>query len=250
MIYISFSKSLNTSEGILPLEVDLSLESQQTIALFGKSGVGKTTFLRILAGLTLPEKGCIQIDGKTWLDRSQGKSLAVQKRQIGFVFQEQALFPHLSVLGNLEYALQIPAWWQIGYKSWKKAKNQEYIYIEELLQITELEKLADRKPHQLSGGQRQRVALARALVRKPKLLLLDEPLTALDQEMRLKLRHVIKRVQEKFAITTFLVSHEISEIRALADWVLTLEAGKVKLAGPPSEVFELRGMKEDWGVKR
>ncbi|HIB77989.1 MAG TPA: ATP-binding cassette domain-containing protein, partial [Flavobacteriales bacterium] len=158
----------------------------------------------------------------TWINTEKDINLSPQKRKIGFVFQEYALFPNMTVKENLEFAF-----------SGKPVKNQ----VEELLETTELEQLQNRKPTTLSGGQQQRVALARALVQKPEILILDEPLSALDREMRIKLQHYILEVHNKYELTTLLVSHDVSEIMKLSKRVLVIDHGKVTREGSPAMVF-------------
>ncbi|MDX9813706.1 MAG: ATP-binding cassette domain-containing protein [Sulfurimonadaceae bacterium] len=221
MIKIDITKKLNTSDGDIDLVVQKELSHREFIALYGKSGSGKTTLLRILAGLEMADSGYIEVDGKVWLDTKKGKNLSIQKRDIGFVFQDYALFANMSVRKNLEFAL--------GVKETKK--------VDELLELMELNALSSAMPHRLSGGQKQRVALARAIIRSPKLLLLDEPLSALDSAMRVKLQDELKLIHQKFDITSIVVSHDISEIFKLADRVLSIQSGVIKADGVPSEVF-------------
>ncbi|MEL6720989.1 MAG: ATP-binding cassette domain-containing protein [Bacteroidota bacterium] len=227
MIELKVEKSLNGGvSGKIQLQVEATIASGQFIALYGKSGAGKTSLLRILAGLMKPEKGRIFVQEKVWFDDEKGINLSPQSRNIGFVFQDYALFPHLSVKGNLMFALK---------------KNQEVKIVEELLQFMELEKLQDQKPAKLSGGQQQRVALARALVQRPSILLLDEPLSALDIEMRHKLQSYLLRVHQRYELTTILVSHDVAEISKMADLVLEIEEGKISQIGQPKELFPSLG---------
>jgi molybdate transport system ATP-binding protein len=176
----------------------------------------------MIAGLMEPTNGRIIINDEIWFDKNKKINLTPQKRKVGFVFQDYALFPNMSVKENLEYALED-----------KKKK----LKIDEILEITELTALAKEKPQTLSGGQSQRVALARALVREPKILLLDEPLSALDFAMRTKLQDELIKIQQYFKLTTILVSHDISEVYKLANYVLELEEGQIKKQGTPSEIF-------------
>lgn len=219
---ISVRKVLHTSTGETELALDYHLEPGTLLTLYGPSGAGKTTFLRILAGFVRPEQGYIRVDGRTWLDTEKGVFLPPRERGIGLVFQDYALFPNMTVRQNLRYALP---------------KGQSEGIISELMKIMELEMLADRKPQTLSGGQQQRVALARALVRRPRLLLLDEPLSALDRDLRSKLQNLILELHGRFRLTTFLVSHDVSEIYRMSDQVLVLKDGKVIQKGSPTQVF-------------
>ncbi|NNK72106.1 MAG: ATP-binding cassette domain-containing protein [Flavobacteriaceae bacterium] len=222
MIKIDIHKALQAAEGEMNLEIDLQIEQGQLITMYGESGAGKTSTLRILSGLMKPDSGRILVNETAWFDSKTGISLKPQKRKIGFVFQDYALFPNMTVKENLEFALQ---------------KGQGKNKISELIEITELGGLKDRKPDSLSGGQKQRVALARALVQQPELLLLDEPLAALDPKIRRKLQDYILKVHREFKLTTILVSHDIGEIIKLSDMVCILEKGKITRLGAPEDVF-------------
>jgi molybdate transport system ATP-binding protein len=222
MIHIQVRKSLLMAEGKMDLAVDFKLEKGSFSTLYGKSGAGKTTILRILAGLVQPDEGCIVVNGHTWLDTSKKINLPPQQRQIGFVFQDYALFPNMTVRENLQYAL-----------NGKPDKHQ----IDNLLERAALQHLANRKPATLSGGQQQRVALMRALVRQPQILLLDEPLSALDLEMRQALQTEIYALHQSFNTTTLLVSHQLSEIYRLSDFIIRLEGGKIISQGTPASIF-------------
>ena len=214
----------------MQLQVEASVKRGQLLALYGESGVGKTSILRMLAGLMKPDHGHIEVHGDIWLDTKNNIYLKPQKRKTGFVFQDYALFPNMTVRQNLEFALD---------------KKQDYKIIEELIEMVELRDLQHRKPDTLSGGQQQRTALARALVRRPELLLLDEPLSALDYSMRSKLQDYILEVHRRFNLTTILVSHEISEVFKMADMVLSMERGKVIKQGKPMELFVGESLNED-----
>ncbi|HZZ75590.1 MAG TPA: ATP-binding cassette domain-containing protein [Puia sp.] len=222
MIKFSAYKILDTAEGKMPLDVSFHLEKGQLITLFGKSGTGKTTILRILAGLTKADKSLIEVENETWDHAEKKIHIAVQRRSIGFVFQDYALFPNLTVKENLEFALP-------------HAKDRKMV--SELMQMMELDKLQNIRPTQLSGGQKQRVALARAIARKPKILLLDEPLSAVDDEMRLKLQDYIYKVHQYYKLTTIFVSHHLPEIFRLSDHVIILDKGKIIKQGKPVDVF-------------
>ena len=222
MIELSFIKKLKSSSGEMILDVELSLEEGQLVTLYGKSGAGKTTLLLVLAGLLRPEKGHIKVGNEIWTDTEKNIQLAAQKRNVGFVFQEYALFPNMTIRENLLFALN---------------KGQSEKIVDHLVDIIDLGQLQDRKPTTLSGGQKQRVALARALVKKPKLLLLDEPLSALDHEMRAKLQSYIMEVHKEFCLTTILISHDVSEIIRLSDYLVEIDQGKVIRQGLPTDIF-------------
>ena len=216
MIKIDISKKLHGSIGEMDLNVNLQIKQGEFVALAGLSGSGKTTLLRILAGLE-EAKGTININNTFWLNDKF--CLPSQKREIGFVFQDYALFPNFSVLDNLLYV-----------KKDKELANY-------LLKMTELEELKNRFPQTLSGGQKQRVSLCRALMNRPKILLMDEPLSALDSNMRTKLQNEILTLHKEFNTTTIMVSHDPSEIYRLANRVVTLNFGKIINEGLPKDVL-------------
>ena len=222
MIRLRFSKILSMAEGETALEIDAEIRDGSVTTIYGKSGAGKTSLLRILAGLLKPDEGYIEVDSEVWLDTKKGISVPVQKRKTGFVFQDFALFPNMTVAENLRYAAS--------------RKNSDG-FMQELLDMVSLEQLADRKPDTLSGGQKQRVALIRALIREPRILLLDEPLSALDAEMRSVLREEIYQLHKKFNLTTLLVSHDMGEIYRLSDHVIHIDKGKIIDTGTPHDVF-------------
>lgn len=222
MIELDIIKPLYTADGIIDLKVNKQINKGDFLTLFGKSGSGKTTLLRILAGLETPKSGKIVVDKEIWFDSSKKINLPPQKRNVGFVFQDYALFPNMSVRRNLEFAL--------------KNKN-EIKKVDEILEIMEIENLSNMKPELLSGGQKQRVALARTLMTNPKMLLLDEPLSALDTTMRLKLQDELSLIHQKFNITSILVSHDISEVFKLSNRVFKINLGEIQQDGTPNEVF-------------
>ena len=216
MIKIDVSKKLHGSNGEMNLNVNLEIKQGEFLALAGLSGSGKTTLLRILAGLE-SANGTINIDNNLWLNDKF--CLASQKREIGFVFQDYALFPNFSVLDNLLYV------------------NKDKELANYLLKMTELEELKNRFPQTLSGGQKQRVSLCRALMNRPKILLMDEPLSALDSNMRTKLQNEILTLHKEFNTTTIMVSHDPSEIYRLANRVVILNFGGIINDGTPKDIL-------------
>ena len=216
MIKIDISKKLHGANGEMDLKINLEIKQGEFVALAGLSGSGKTTLLRILAGLE-EASGTINIDNDIWLNDKF--SLAPQKREIGFVFQDYALFPNFSVLDNLLYV------------------NKDKELANYLLKMTELEELKNRFPQTLSGGQKQRVSLCRALMNRPKILLMDEPLSALDSNMRTKLQNEILTLHKEFNTTTIMVSHDPSEIYRLANRVVILNFGGIINDGTPKDIL-------------
>lgn len=222
MIYVDVKKKLNTAEGILEAHFELEIKDKEFLTLFGPSGAGKTTLMRLIAGLEKPDSGSISVDGEVWFDSSKKINLTPQKRSVGFVFQDYALFPAMSVRENLLYALESP---------------KDRHFVDTLLEMIELEDLADRLPATLSGGQKQRVALTRALVQRPKILLLDEPLSALDPAMRQKLQDEIAQVHKRLGVTSLLVSHDIAETIKLSHRLASVESGKIMRVCDPMDYF-------------
>jgi len=222
MIEFSLQKQLHAANGTMLFNIDHAIKQGAFIGVYGASGTGKTSLLRMLAGFLEPEKGFIKVNNTTWFNKEQKINLTPQKRKTGFVFQDYALFPNMTVKENLSYALD---------------KTTAHSIVDELLGLVELDQLQNRKIQTLSGGQKQRVALARALVRKPDLLLLDEPLSALDTVLREKLQILILNLHKKFNLTTILVTHDLSEITRLADEVIFLKDGVIEKYSSPVEIF-------------
>lgn len=246
MISLNIKKRLDTADGRLEAHFDLSVRNGEFLTLFGPSGAGKTTLMRLIAGLEKPDEGTIEVGGDLWFDSSRNIDLPPQKRSVGFVFQDYALFPTMSVRENLLFAAETP---------------EQRSMVDELIEMVELTQLARRRPDTLSGGQKQRVALARALVRRPKILLLDEPLSALDPTMRQKLQDELAAIHEKLGVTTLLVSHDVAETVRLSDRLAALNAGRIVRLCAPMEFFsphtlsgklqligEVLGIEEDFPV--
>jgi len=210
------------------LAVDFQVE-QGLIVLFGPSGCGKSTVLNCIAGLLKPEAGFIKIGGQVFYDCQSGVNLCPQDRQLGYVFQHSALFPHLNVKDNICF----------GISNWPLSRKEERLEV--LLNLLELNGLSQRTISQLSGGQIQRVALARALAREPGVLLLDEPFTALDYELRTQLGQELKALQRRLQIPMLMVTHSLPEARDLADQVVSMKDGRVVDAGAPGLVLASAG---------
>ncbi len=200
------------ADGLGALRVQFTLPTRSLTMLVGPSGSGKTTLLRLLAGLETPTQGRLVVNGSVWNDTDQRVFLPPQDRAVGYVFQDSALFPNMTVRQNLHYA----------------APKDQLSFADELLERAGLAAFADQKPARLSGGQRQRVALARALVRKPAVLLLDEPFAALDQSANQSLRDILLQLHRDLGMTTLLVSHHDTDLQPVVDQVLRLEAGQLK----------------------
>ncbi|MBX1886697.1 sulfate/molybdate ABC transporter ATP-binding protein [Campylobacter peloridis] len=216
MLKIDCEKIFKDKEKEFKLKVKFEVNEGEFFAIFGKSGSGKTTLLRIIAGFEKAQ-GICTFNDTIFFDKN--KFLSVQKRNIGFVFQDYALFENMSVEQNLLYA-----------------KNDIY-FANELLELLNLNKYKKSHILELSGGQKQRVALARTLMRKPKLLLLDEPFSALDNEIKLHLQEYLLNIHKTYKITTILISHDVSEVYKLADKIIVLENGNLIKQGTPNEIF-------------
>lgn len=212
------------------LEVDLSLQRGESLALLGPSGSGKTTLLRLLAGLLPADRGRIVAFGRIWLDSAQNIELAPRHRRAGLVFQDYALFPNMSVRGNVRFALP---------------KGRSKARADELLELVGLASLAERRPERLSGGQQQRLALARALAAEPELLLLDEPLCALDGTLRRELQNELIELRRRLAQTMIIVTHDPGEALRLAERAVLIEAGQVVADGLPARLFGLDAGTDD-----
>ncbi len=202
-------------------DTDISASEGELVCLLGPSGCGKTTALRMIAGITLPEEGRIYLDGR---DITR---LPPWKRNIGLVFQDYALFPHLSVFENIAYGLRT--------HRWKDSDIRERV--EELMELVHLPDYAHRKPASLSGGEQQRVALGRALAPYPSLLLLDEPLSALDAQLRKRLRREIRSIQRRLGLTTIYVTHDQEEALTMSDRIILMREGRVEQSGSPREMY-------------
>ena len=201
--------------------IDLEIATGEFVSLLGPSGCGKTTALRLVAGFDRPTSGRVVIDGKDVTD------VPPNRRDIGMVFQAYSLFPNMTAVRNVEFGLRVR----------KQARTDRNRRALELLDLVGLAQAADRYPHQLSGGMQQRVALARALAIEPRLLLLDEPLSALDAKVRVQLREEIRRIQLELGITTIYVTHDQEEALSISDRVAVMHDGKIEQIGPPAEMY-------------
>ena len=205
------------------LEANFTAPTPGVIALFGRSGSGKTTLVNIISGLLPPDTGEVRLDEETLTDTARGVAVPVERRRIGYVFQDARLFPHLTVLGNLRYGE-------------RRTDAAVIIGLEEVVTLLGLGALLQRKPRQLSGGERQRVALGRALLAQPRLLLLDEPLASIDVARREEVLPYLEALRDRLSIPMVYVSHQYDEILRLATHLVLLEAGRVLAEGPVDEM--------------
>ena len=201
--------------------ISFSAAAGETVALLGPSGCGKTTTLRLIAGFEEPDKGTIEISGESMAGKRP------YERNVGLLFQHYALFPHMTVQENIAYGLK--------HRGWPKAEIADRVA--EMLRLVQLESFADRRPRQMSGGQQQRVALARVLATKPKLVLLDEPLSALDAKLREELRVELKQILTAVGSTTIVVTHDQDEAMSLADRIIVMNRGRIEQQGAPDEIY-------------
>lgn len=207
-------------------DVSLNVPSGELVALLGPSGCGKTTLLRIIAGLETPDAGSILFYG------ADATARQVREREVGFVFQHYALFRHMTVFENVAFGLRVRP------KETRPSDAEIKRRVHELLELVQLDWLADRYPPQLSGGQRQRIALARALAVEPKVLLLDEPFGALDAKVRKELRRWLRRLHDELHITSIFVTHDQEEALEVADRVVVINKGKIEQVGSPQDVYD------------
>ncbi|WP_367110397.1 spermidine/putrescine ABC transporter ATP-binding protein PotA [uncultured Psychrobacter sp.] len=203
-------------------DINLDIKHGEFITLLGPSGCGKTTLLRLIAGFEQPTAGAIVLDG------IQMAGLPADKRPVNTVFQQYALFPHMSVAQNVAYGLKLK----------KVPKDEIQKRVQEALNMVQLEHLANRRPQDLSGGQQQRVAIARAVINRPKLLLLDEPLSALDHKLRLQMQSELKRLQRELGITFVFVTHDQEEALSMSDRIAVMKDGRFQQIGTPIEIYE------------
>jgi molybdate transport system ATP-binding protein len=235
MLQVSLRKQIGTinaasrSERLFRLDVDFTAPSGVTI-LFGHSGSGKTTCLRAVAGIVRPDEGRISLDERRYFDSAHGINLPIQRRRVGFVFQDYALFPHLTAEQNVAYGIRAG---ESGGGHTKAAKREKAL---DLLSLLGIEYAARQYPRELSGGESQRVALARALASDPAIVLLDEPLSAVDAKTRARLLMEIKATQLRTGIPFLYVTHSVAEVVEIGDHLIVLDEGRVIRQGNPREI--------------
>ncbi len=227
---MSLTLRLKKSFGDFSLGLSLALGDDLTV-LFGPSGAGKSLVLRLISGIERPDEGVVEICGERVFDRGAGIDIPIRERRVGFLFQDYALFPHMSVYENIAYGLRGP-----GGPGWP-GRAEIRTMVGELLGIMRLTGLEERYPHELSGGQKQRVALARTLAASPRILLLDEPFSALDYQVREKLRRDLLRIHERFPITIVLVTHDLEEAFMMGSSIAVINNGQVEQFGSTEDVF-------------
>lgn len=222
MIEIALKKELYAKDNSFFLDCNFTIEKGSLIGVYGESGVGKSSLLRMISGLLEPNSGSIKVNDISWFNSNKKINLSPQKRNIGFVFQDSALFPNMSVKENIAYAIP---------------RSKDSLWLDELISKMDLRELENRSTETLSGGQKQRVALARALANKPDILLLDEALSALDYSMRSELQDYILMMHKELNLTTLMVSHDVGEISKMCDLLLIMENGKITRSGDVFSIF-------------
>ena len=222
-LILKYQQKLGETE----FDVDLTLPSQGITAIFGRSGAGKTSLINAISGLKNPDSGQIKVSGKTLFDSARGIDLPVHQRQVGYVFQESRLFPHMKVSSNLKYGVKTP----------------DQKHFDQVVGLLSLEALLDRYPAKLSGGEKQRVAIGRALLSKPSILLMDEPLASLDLPRKREVMPFLENLSESVKIPIVYVTHSLNEILRLSNYLVILDQGKVLSAGQTEQVWASRAMR-------
>ncbi|NLY12673.1 MAG: ATP-binding cassette domain-containing protein [Gammaproteobacteria bacterium] len=218
LLDLAVSKTMRSGKQTFSLNVSYSSEADRLVIL-GPSGAGKSLLLRMIAGLLKPDSGHIKLAGRTLFDQAQGINLTPQQRNVAFLFQNYALFPHLSVRQNIAFSLHAGL---LNPRANFTSRTVDY-----WIDTFALDAVQNQKPHELSGGQRQRTALARALVTEPRALLLDEPFSALDPDLRMHMRKELRELQERLAVPLILITHDIEDVKIFANQTLCLKDGRI-----------------------
>lgn len=221
------------ARGDFRLDVSLTIPSTGITAIFGPSGCGKTTLLRAIAGLEPDPGGRFRINDDIW--QADGRSVPTHRRPVGYVFQESSLFPHLSVLGNLEYGLK------------RTANDKRRVSLDDITRLLDIEHLLERQSQSLSGGERQRVAIARALLTSPRLLLMDEPLASLDHDAKRDILPYLEKLHDRLAMPVVYVSHAVEEVARIADHLVLMTQGRIRASGPIRELLTRLDVARDQG---
>lgn len=222
MFEIHLHKTFKRKKGLVPLSFDITFPSGTTVGIYGPSGVGKSTLLRLIAGLESPDSGSLKVNEVSWYNGLEKTSVPIQKRNLGFVFQDFNLFPNMTVLKNLRYA---------------SADGNIPESVMNILKRSGLDPVLNSYPHELSGGQRQRIAILRSLCQHPEILLLDEPFSALDDESILLLIEEIKLIQAEFDMSIVVVSHRRDVLAAMCQHIVRLDENGEHQSGTPAEMF-------------
>lgn len=217
MIEVQLKKSFKNGSERFALDLNFKLSKGSFTAISGISGAGKTTLLRMIAGLEKPDFGVLTVGKEHWFNSEKNHHMRPQERKVGMVFQEAALFPNMTVIENLKYTSNLD--------------------LDKIIELTHIQLLKERNINTLSGGQKQRVSLARALAQKPEILLLDEPLSALDNTTRYALQQTLNQIHQELGLTTLMVTHDQSEILRLADHMIIIEDGEISLEGSPTALI-------------